>query len=141
MRTTITLVLYILFLTTAQAQNKKEVYEGKWIADFDKMKSELVNSDWYKKQTKEVQEKTLKQLEPYKKIVHVFTKTTSTMLGPKDGDKSTMKVTVTKIKENTYSINYSKDLKALSIINGDKMTQHTVYKDEIKQTIYLKRKK
>ena len=134
------LILILLFLCTAQAQNKAEPYSGEWVADYDRIKAEFTKSDWYKNQSKEDKEKALAQLEPYKKIIHIFTETTSTMIGPKDGDKSTMKVTVTKLKENTYNINYSKDLKALSIIDGDKMTQHTVFKGEIKQTIYLKRK-
>ena len=134
-------ILTLLFLYTAHAQKKVEAYHGEWVADYDKIKEELTKSDWYKKQSKEGKEKALAQIEPYKKIIHIFTKTSSTMIGPKVGDKSSMKVKVTKVKENTYSINYSKELKALSIIDGDKMTQHTVLKGEIKQTIYLKRKK
>lgn len=141
MKQILTFTFYCLLLNTAQAQNLKEPYEGEWVADFDKIKSELMKSDWYKSQSKEMKEKALAQLEPYKNIVHIFTKTTSTMVGPNAGDKSTMKVSVTKIKENTYSINYSKELKALSIIDGDKMTQHTVFNGETKQTIYLKRRK
>ena len=141
MKKLLTLIFSILFLTVAHAQDKKESFEGKWVADFDKLKLDLTNSDWYKKQSKEEQKKALEEIEPYKRIIHIFTKTTSTMIGPEDGAKSTLKVTVTKIKENKYSINYSEDLKAVSIINGDKMTQHTVFKGDIKQTIYLKRKK